>query len=271
MKNYNHELVNLAQPFSVKIQHIFYGRNFAGRWRCAVPVNRFIYIFGEAPTVSRITDEHQVFEMKPGHWLFIPAGHTAEHEQYKGLDLVSIHFNLMYYSNPDIIPISDDMHQGSAPELCGDFRKMTADEQPELSEVLHLHSLLYHFLMPILQQEQAHLIQYFRGLQTFQPLLDVFQREPQRYFSVDDMARMMRMGKESFVKKFTADMNIPPKKFFNRLRATNAAYQLRVSSATVREISESFGFANEFYFSRFIKQHLGVSPREWRDSKHLPV
>ena len=84
-----------------------------------MPINRLIYIFDEAPKLSRITGEHQVFEMKPGHWLFIPAGHTAEHEQYNGLNLVSIHFRLMYYSNPDLIPISNDMYQAESGKLNG--------------------------------------------------------------------------------------------------------------------------------------------------------
>lgn len=271
MRNNNYELINLSQAFSVKIKHIFYGGNFAGHWRRALPINRLIYIFDEAPKLSRITGEHQVFEMKPGRWLFIPAGHTAEHEQYNGLDLVSIHFHLMYYSNPDLIPISNDMYQGSAPELTEDFRKLTGEKPPGLADVLHLQSLLYHFLQPILRENQTHLSQYFQSLQTFQPLFDLFRENPQRNFSIDDMAKKMKMGKESFVKKFAAGMNISPKKFFNRLRAVNAAQQLNTSNATIREISETFGFANEFYFSRFIKQHLGMSPREWRNSKHFPM
>ena len=177
----------------------------------------------------------------------------------------------MYYSNPDLVPVSEDMHQGTAPEYMAEFLKLTQERPLELSDVLHLHGLLLHFLMPILQKEQPHLAQYFRGLQTFQPLFDVFQQDPQCNLSVDDMARMMKMGKESFVKKFTAGMNISPKKFFNRLRAANAAQELSISRATIREVSVAFGFANEFYFSRFIKQHLGMSPRESRDSKHLPM
>lgn len=271
MRSDHNELVDLAQAFSIKIWNVFHGRNFAGHWRRAVTVNRLIYIFAEAPIPSRITGEHQTFEMKPGHWLFIPAGHTAEHEQYEGLDLVSIHFNLMFYSNPDILSISRDFHQGYAPEWMESFRRLTCEEPPGLSDVLHLQGLLCNFMTSILQKEQKDLKQYFLDLQTFQPLFDAFQKDPFRNFSVDDMARMMKMGKESFVKKFTAAMNTSPKKLFNRLRATNAAHQLNTSQAAIREISEAFGFANEFYFSRFIKQYLGMSPREWRNKKRLPM
>lgn len=271
MRNDNCELVDLAQAFSVKIRHIFYGRNFAGHWRSTGAVNRLIYIFAEAPTPSRITGEHQTFDMRPGHWLFIPAGCTAEHEQYAGLDLVSIHFNLMFYSNPDIISVSRDFHQGYAPELMDAFRSLTAEDPPGLSDLFHLHGIICRFMISIFQKEQTDLKQYFLDLQVFQPLFDVFRKEPHRNFSVDDMARIMMMGKESFVKKFTAAMNTSPKKLFNRLRAANAADQLNSSEATISEISEMFGFANEFYFSRFIKQHLGMSPREWRNKKRLSV
>lgn len=33
---------------------------------------------------------------------------------------------------------------------------------------------------------------------------------------------------------------------------------------TIREIADHFQFCNEFYFSRFFKQHLAISPREYR-------
>lgn len=271
MRNDNCELVSLSQAFSIKIQHIFYGGNFAGHWRNNLPVNRLIYILKKSPIPSRIIGEEDVFEMNPGCWLLIPAGCRAEHEQYEGLDLVSIHFNLMYYSNPEFFVISREMYQGAAPEREKEFRQLTYEKETGLADILHLQNLISSFLLPVMEKEQPRLTQYFQNLQTFQVLFDHFRREPQRNFSIEDMAEIMKMGKENFVKKFTAGMKISPKKFFNRLRAANAAYRLTGSRTAVRKIAEDFGFANEFYFSRFIKQHLGMSPRQLRDSRSLPM
>lgn len=263
----NQETVALAQAVSVKVLHLFHGGSFAGHWSGANPANRLIYILKSSPRPSRISDGVQVFEMEPGRWLFIPSGHPVVHEQYEGLELVSIHFNLLYYSNPEIISLGEEMHQGFAPAAMDEFRHLNDAKIPAVTEVLRLHKILFEFLLPIAEERRQKLEQDCHQLRNFQPLFDAFQKRPYCNFTVDDMARVMKMGRESFIKKFKSSLHVSPKRFFNRLRAANAAYRLSSSNGTIREIAQEFGFPSEFYFSRFCRQYLGMSPRQWRDTK----
>lgn len=261
-------LVSLAKAFSLEIHQVYYG-GFTGHWRRALPLNRFVYIFQGGTKESRISDPRQTFVMKPGYWLFIPAGHEVEHEQYDGLELISIHFTLTFYSNPGIISFCRDMYQGYAPEKMPEFRSLVFGKRTGFLEVMRQQKLLCEFLLPVVEKEQEHLEEHLKEQLMFRPLFDTFRQEPKRNLSIDDMARIMKMGKESFIKQFTGKMAVSPKEFFNRIRATAAAQELIVSNATIREIAEEFGFTNEFYFSRFIKRHLGMSPREWRNTFHI--
>lgn len=271
MGNDNRGLVNLAQALTYRIEHIFSGGSFAGHWSSALPFNRLIYVFAEGSSLSTISDQRQIFEMRSGHWLFIPAGHGVRHDQHEGLKLISIHFSFLYYSNPGVITTGNELHQGNAPELKNELETLAENSSPGMTEVIHLQKLLCGFMLPILEKEKKDLDLYFHELKTFQILFDLFQKDLRRNFTVEDMAKVMKMGRESFVKKFKAGMKTSPKKFFNRLRAAAMASHLRTSSATLREIAEEFGFSNEFYFSRFIKHHLGISPRQWRGTGHLRI
>lgn len=269
MRKDTSRLVHLTQALTFRVENIIFGGSFAGCWRNHLPVHRLIYIFKEGSLPSTISDDRDVFAMKPGHWLFIPAGHRVEHNQHEGLELISIHFTLLYYSNPGIIPLEGKMSMGNLPEKEKEFL-LLMQKNAGVTEGIHLQKLLYEFLLPILEKEKKNLDQYLQSLQTFQTLLDLFQKEPCRSFSIDDMAKVMKMGRETFVKKFKACIKIPPKKFFNRSRAAAAANKLKTSTAAIREIAEEFGFSNEFYFSRFIREHLGMSPHKYRNSKNLP-
>lgn len=263
-------LVHLAQAMTIEVRYVFYGGHFEGRWQGPCPHHRLIYILEESSPPSRISDTQQTFVMTPGHWLFIPAGHPVKHEQYEKLDLVSIHFDLLYYADPGIFSPGPELYQGVAPEAMADFQALVQQEQPGLTGGLKLQKLLCGFLLPILEEKGDGPARSLQDLQLFQPLLDRFQQDPRRDYSVDEMAGLMKMGRETFVKKFKACLHSPPKKFFNRLRAAHAACRLTADAdAPIREIAEEFGFANEFYFSRFIRQHLGMSPRAWRRNQNL--
>ena len=102
------------------------------------------------------------------------------------------------------------------------------------------------------------------------PLLERFSKFPCRNFTVTEMAAFMKMGKESFSKRFTEATGTAPKTFFNDLRAAAIARELLNSPLTIQEISEKFGFSNEFYFSRFFKRRHNQPPREFRknDPEH---
>ena len=66
---------------------------------------------------------------------------------------------------------------------------------------------------------------------------------------------------------FGDKLNIGFNDFINTLRVTYASRLLRETNDSIINISESSGFNSLRTFNRAFKKHLGVSPREYRNSK----
>ena len=43
-------------------------------------------------------------------------------------------------------------------------------------------------------------------------------------------------------------------------------YQLKNSDMSMKEIADYFNFTNPSFFGKFVKQHLGVSPQQYRQN-----
>lgn len=242
---------------------------FTGNWSCSVPFNRLIYIFDGSRIPSRISYGGKTFEMIPGNWLFVPAGTHTVHEQYDGLNLISLHFSLELITGVEYLQGCQGFYTGSSPERREEFLVLMNPDSG-IREVVMLQKLIWEFVYPIVEQEKEHLQTQPDKLSAFQPLCDAFADSPYRDFSVEEMAKIMKMGKESFVKHFTARIGVSPKLFFHRIRSAAAAKELLATEDPVREIAERFHFSDEFYFSRFMKRMTGLSPREYRKRMSFP-
>lgn len=83
----------------------------------------------------------------------------------------------------------------------------------------------------------------------------------------DITAELQRTGYSGsyFRKLFKAELGSSPVDYFNRLRIEHAKRQLRQyhDVRSIREIAESSGFSDPYYFSRTFRRHTGVSPRQY--------
>ncbi|MBE6600471.1 MAG: helix-turn-helix transcriptional regulator [Ruminococcaceae bacterium] len=66
------------------------------------------------------------------------------------------------------------------------------------------------------------------------------------------------------VKEYTG---MPLHKYLNHVRISHALDMLNDSDAPIAEIAEKCGFCDIYYFSRYFKQAVGVSPTEYRRNR----
>lgn len=258
----NHDLAQQCNQLSLTIVNIYCG-NYIGRWKGTQPQNRLIYVFKQSEDPSWIEDARQHCELIPGKWLYIPPFYEVTHHQNEGLELVSIHFSLKLYSHIEVMIMHENFFQGNAPDLSQAFRElMTAGGA--FGEVCRFQALLWRFLADIQKRSGMKLEDTGSRFSCFFSLFEAFSRSPYIDFSVEEMAAILKMKRETFVKRFSKEVGISPRRFFNRQRATLAARELMEPEVTIREIAHRFGFSSEFYFSRFFYRHFGLSPRDYR-------
>lgn len=69
---------------------------------------------------------------------------------------------------------------------------------------------------------------------------------------------------EAIRSQFRRHFNDSPMHYFSVYHIKRVAVALRTGEQSLRELSERFGYCDEYHLSRVFKRHLGVSPAEYR-------
>ena len=67
-----------------------------------------------------------------------------------------------------------------------------------------------------------------------------------------------------FSRRFKAAMGMTVQSYLSEMRLKKAKQLLSDSDMPIKEIARSCGFANEYYFSNFFKEHQNTSPTDYR-------
>jgi AraC-like DNA-binding protein len=94
--------------------------------------------------------------------------------------------------------------------------------------------------------------------------LAIMQRSVRKNMKVSDIAKKIKVSEEHFIRLFRKDMRMTPHQYFLRLKIEGASALLMSSQKNIGEISEWFGFENQFHFSRMFKKCTGLAPLEYR-------
>ena len=94
--------------------------------------------------------------------------------------------------------------------------------------------------------------------------LALLHREPDKRWTVDDLARAVALSRSALAERFTALIGEPPIQYLMRWRLGLAAQLLRTSREPVARVAERSGYESEAAFSRAFKREFGVPPASWR-------
>ena len=87
--------------------------------------------------------------------------------------------------------------------------------------------------------------------------------------SVETIAAALFVSPSKLQKKFKAETGVSIGKYIHERIMFTAERKLRQKNMTLKEISESLGFCDQFYFSRCFSQKYGVSPRTFRNRNNI--
>lgn len=88
------------------------------------------------------------------------------------------------------------------------------------------------------------------------------------HLKIDDLAAHCKLSNSYFLRIFRQYMNCTPKSYILTLQIENAKQLLEMSTKSVSEIAEAVGVYEVRYFCYLFRQHVGVTPREYRQRAH---
>ena len=96
------------------------------------------------------------------------------------------------------------------------------------------------------------------------PALQYIARQPVGTITVRELSEMCALSASGFRKLFHQEMEISPIQYIHERTINRALTLLSASDLSISEIAIESGFQDVFYFSRFFRKQMGLSPSQWR-------
>lgn len=95
-------------------------------------------------------------------------------------------------------------------------------------------------------------------------LVSMIRATPEKWWSVNDMAEMVNLSINQFMRVFSKATGMTPKKYCENYKLQLAAEQLRTSRKSIGSIAFSLGYRDQFHFCKRFHLFSGFSPSEYR-------
>ncbi|MBO4770478.1 MAG: AraC family transcriptional regulator [Clostridia bacterium] len=93
----------------------------------------------------------------------------------------------------------------------------------------------------------------------------MMQKEPDKFFSVDDLAKVTFVSTRTLSELFKKTFGLTPHQYQIREKINLVKKDLsEYPGLSLRVLAERYGFTDEFHLSKVFKKETGISPREYR-------
>jgi AraC-like DNA-binding protein len=139
-------------------------------------------------------------------------------------------------------------------------------------EILHLtfQSMVYEFINIIVSSIKPHPLEdnyTSRSTQIERTFYDILARGKGRIRSVTQVAEILNITPKYLSHTISNGSGHPPLFYIHQYMVRAIEHELTYSSKSIKEIAMDMGFPSISLFGKFVKEHLGVSPTEYRLKK----
>ncbi len=199
-----------------------------------------------------------------GNVYVIPANLDYAYSCEDSLEKLYCHVNLQTYNRQEL---TEDMHDvavlSARTETVAEAVRLW--RQGDVYAAVQLKNLLYATVCEAISHAGV------RGgeVRTYSPLIKSAVSYIEKHLRADltaaEVAAAQFVSDSRLQKTFRAEMGTPIGKYITERVLSVAEERLRLSNRDIREISESLGFCDRFYFSRVFSARYGVSPGKYRN------
>ncbi|MGC1301208.1 MAG: AraC family transcriptional regulator [Caulobacteraceae bacterium] len=99
------------------------------------------------------------------------------------------------------------------------------------------------------------------------PALTALFQQPAHPWTLPELAGLCNMSRATMARHFQETLGRSANDLLTDIRMTLAANALKDASRSVGDVADTVGYRSEAAFQRAFKDHMGVTPAEWRRTK----
>lgn len=238
------------------------------KWNYENSFNSFtrLYFVLEGGAVIRYFG-HEV-KLEAGNIYIIPAGLPFSCRCYDKMDKIYFHINILKPNNYDIFYGSNqcivlENKQEIIEKLCESFKLNTLMAAVAIEEILWNVVAEGVSLSGVGSEELAE----YSG--EVKKTIRYINNNLRSGLGVAQIASDLFFSPSFIMSRFKKEVGVPIGRYINDRIMFEAEIKIRQTNMSVREVSDFFGFCDQFYFSRMFTKFYGISPREYRKRSML--
>ncbi len=126
---------------------------------------------------------------------------------------------------------------------------------------------LYHFIATFLYPEKHYNVKKQDARNMVNETIMYMRSKLSQQLTVEALAQKNNLSTSHFTFLFRKATGTSPMDYFIHLKLQKACLMLHSTSSKIKEIAKSFGYDDQFYFSRLFKKYMNISPLQYR-SRH---
>ena len=225
--------------------------------------SRLYYICSGEAFVKAMDGE--VYCLKPGRWYLLPAGFSFEYGCEKQMEHVYFDLKVCGFDGIDLVGNSERPVL-FVPEKDKSKLFDSCAERAGISDALKMQQEVYSVLISMIEENDIKI-----SSREFSPCvlkaIKYIKRHLSSKLSISEIAENAYVSKSTLAKHFSKELSMSVHEYISDALMFEAGQLLTQGTLSILEISEKFGFSDQFYFSKCFKQKFGMSPREYRKTK----
>ncbi|MCI8388090.1 MAG: helix-turn-helix transcriptional regulator [Clostridiales bacterium] len=253
---------------NVQLKVIDYGHATSGReWIGNIvtpPYARLYFIIGGDPY---IISEGKHIPLNVGSCYLMPTGYSFRYACEDSMEQLYFHLNLTDYSGADLLRSCNQlMEYALGAEKIREL--LQHSERDDLLGGLLLRQELYNTLLILIQKYNIRLesVHYSRCVLL---AIEYIKSHLSLQLGITELAANSFVSESTLAKKFKAEVGMTIGNYIDETILFESEQLLTKTELSVLQISERFGFCDQFYFSRRFKSKFGETPQKYRKIKPI--
>lgn len=253
----------------IKLNLILFGHaQVSAEWKGSVysPVfSRLYYIAGGRSSIT--PESGDKVQLEPGKWYLIPTGCSFSYQCDEEMEHYYFHLKLSDYDGTDLLrrcqkPLCLEIPDNFTPIM---DKCITGDA---VSDGLNLQTTAFTVLLEMLKKYSIDV-----RADNYSPCVMKAIRYINDNLSVKltiaEIADAIFVSKSTLTKSFRKELSMSVNEYIYDVVMSKAEYLLRAGDLSISEISERFGFYDQFYFSKRFREKFKLSPSAYRKDKPI--